>query len=57
MLRCDFCGIESDTVVRVALDSGYDRLTVKHQVMYACAECSTKKESERKNTDVKAAGD
>ncbi len=48
MLRCDFCGKETDSVVRVALDKGYDRLTVKHRKMYACPECSMKKEEERK---------
>ena len=47
-MKCDFCGKESDRVVRVALDTGYDRLSVKHQVRYACPECSGKKEQERK---------
>ena len=46
-MKCDFCGKETDSVVRVALDDGYDRLTVKHTKMYACAECSVKKEEER----------
>ncbi len=48
MLRCDFCGKESATVARVALDKEYDRLTVKHEKRFACAECSEKKEKERK---------
>lgn len=48
MLKCDFCGLESDSVVRVALDEGYDRLSVRHQKMYACPECSKKKEAKRK---------
>jgi hypothetical protein len=48
MLRCDFCGRETETVVRVALDSGYDRLSVRHEKRYACPECSVKKERERK---------
>lgn len=48
MLKCDFCGKESATVTRVALDREYDRLTVKHEKRYACAECSEKKEKERK---------
>lgn len=47
MLRCDFCGKESEVVVRVALDRNYDRLTVKHEKRYACAKCSEKKEKER----------
>ncbi len=48
MLRCDFCGRETESVVRVVLDSGYDRLTVRHVKRYACPECSKKKERERK---------
>ncbi len=48
MLKCDFCGRESDSVVRVAIDDDYDRLTVKHSKMYACPECSRKKEEERR---------
>ncbi|MBW7957021.1 MAG: hypothetical protein H3C68_03930 [Deltaproteobacteria bacterium] len=47
MLRCDFCGRESDNITRVALDQGYDRLTVKHEKRYACQDCSLKKEQER----------
>lgn len=47
MLRCDFCGKEVETVVRVAIDKDYDRLTVKHEIKYACPECSVKKEAER----------
>ncbi len=47
MLRCDFCRKESEVVLRVALDRDYDRLTVKHEKRYACAECSAKKERER----------
>ncbi len=48
MLKCDFCGAQSDSVVRVALDEDYDRLTEKHIKKYACAECSAKKDEERK---------
>jgi len=48
MLKCDFCGREAATVARVALDSEYDRLTVKHEKRFACPECSEKKEKERK---------
>ncbi|MBI5560960.1 MAG: hypothetical protein HY883_06765 [Deltaproteobacteria bacterium] len=48
MLKCDFCGKETERVVRVALDKDYDRLTVRHKKMYACPECSKKKEEERR---------
>lgn len=47
MLKCDFCGKESDNVTRVAIDKDYDRLTVRHEKRYACPECSEKKEKER----------
>ncbi len=47
MLRCDFCGKETETVVRVAIDKDYDRLTVKHVKRYACKACAEKKEKER----------
>lgn len=47
MLKCDFCGCETDFVVRVALDKDYDRLSVKHLKRYACLPCSEKKEKER----------
>lgn len=48
MLKCDFCGQETETVVRVAIDTDYDRLAVRHAKMYACPECSKKKDQERK---------
>jgi len=48
MLKCDFCGMETERVVRVALDSDYDRLSVQHTKRYACPACSDKKEKERK---------
>lgn len=48
MLKCDFCGTETDFVIRVAVDKDYDRLTVRHEKRYACRECSEKKERERK---------
>ena len=48
MLKCDFCGRESASVARVALDRAYARLTVKHEKRFACPECSEKKEKERK---------
>ncbi len=51
MLRCNFRGEEVDTIQRVALDVGYDRLTVRHDKKYACPECSTKKEKERQEPD------
>jgi len=54
MLNCDFCGRETDSVVRVALDKDYDRLSVRHEKRYACPECSLKKEQERQDT-IKAA--
>jgi len=44
MLKCDFCGKETDAVMRVALAKNYDRLTIKHDIKYACPECSKKKE-------------
>jgi len=47
MLKCDFCGVETDFVVRVAIDKDYDRLTVRHEKRYACIVCSEKKERER----------
>ena len=56
MLKCDFCGVESDQVKRVALDKDYDRLSVKHQTRYACPACSEKKEEERKKKEKKGQG-
>ncbi|MBI5903509.1 MAG: hypothetical protein HZB84_08525 [Deltaproteobacteria bacterium] len=47
MLRCDFCGADTDIVKRVAIDKDYDRLTVRHVKRYACKACSEKKEQER----------
>jgi len=47
MLKCDFCGAETDFVIRVAIDKDYDRLTVTHEKRYACRTCSEKKEKER----------
>ena len=46
-LRCDFCGEVATRVRRVALDRGYDRLQVRHQVQYACSRCSEEKERRR----------
>jgi len=47
VLRCDFCGAESERVRRVALDQGYDRLSQRHVVRYACEPCSRRKEQSR----------
>ncbi|MEK6532194.1 MAG: hypothetical protein AABZ23_06870 [Deltaproteobacteria bacterium] len=55
MLKCDFCGREAETVLRVAIDRDYDRLTVRHEKRYACKECSEKKERERLERAKKAA--
>jgi hypothetical protein len=46
-MRCDFCGQVVPRVRRVALDSGYDRLQVRHAERYACPSCSEKKERQR----------
>ncbi len=46
-LKCDFCGVSTTRLRRVALDRGYDRLGQKHVVRYACEACSKKKEAER----------
>ena len=47
MLKCDFCGADTEFVIRVAIDKDYDRLTIRHEKRYACISCSEKKESER----------
>ena len=46
-LRCDFCGEETATVRRIALDGEYERLRTPHVVRYACTPCSDCKERER----------
>jgi hypothetical protein len=46
-LRCDFCGVESGSVRRVALDDGYERLRTPHEERYACGACSERKERQR----------
>ena len=51
MLRCDFCEKEVESLRRIALDKGYDRLSVRHNKMYACDKCSEKKDKERKVSD------
>jgi hypothetical protein len=45
--RCDFCGAETTTVRRVALDRDYDRLQKAHRELYACGPCSDRKEGRR----------
>ena len=48
-LECDFCGKNTDEVKRIALDVGYDRVLA--EALYACSECSDRKELERKSYD------
>jgi ribosomal protein L37AE/L43A len=43
---CDFCEEDVDEVKRIALDVGYDRVLA--EALYACSECSDRKELERK---------
>jgi len=47
-LRCDFCGATVPRVRRIALDGEYERLRTPHRPMYACPECSERKESARR---------
>jgi hypothetical protein len=47
-LRCDFCGATVPRVRRVALDGDYERLRTPHRPLYACPECSERKESARR---------
>ncbi len=42
---CDFCSIETDVVRRIVIDNDYNRIGTK--AMYACVECSEKKDRER----------
>lgn len=51
-LKCDFCGRDVSQVRRVALDEGYDRLSRRHEVRYACRECSERKDRERRGEPV-----
>lgn len=53
-LICDLCKQPSTSLRRIAMDNGYDRLTVKHQEMYACYQCSTQKEEERIYGDLRS---
>jgi hypothetical protein len=57
MLRCDFCGRDVPRVRRVALEAGYDRLTQRHAVRYACPECSERKSAERERIQRRPAVD
>ena len=56
-LRCDFCDKTTRAVRRIALDEGYDRLQRPHQEQYACADCSAKKEGERRARTASTAGE
>lgn len=47
-LRCDFCGVSVPRVRRVALDRDYERLRTPHRALYACPECSERKERSRR---------
>ncbi len=51
ILRCDFCGEVVASVRRVAIDSGYERLQTPHKELYACEDCSAKKERARLGLD------
>ena len=55
-IRCDFCGEEAMSVRRVALDGEYDRLASRHQALYACPDCSERKERRRIGLDRSASG-
>lgn len=46
-LRCDFCGLEVESVRRVAIDRSYERLRTPHREQYACRACSERKERQR----------
>jgi hypothetical protein len=46
-LRCDFCGQETTSVRRVAIDRSYERLRTPHREQYACPACSERKERVR----------
>ena len=46
---CDFCSIETSVVRRVVIDNDYNRIGTK--AMYACIECSEKKDRERLGTN------
>jgi len=49
-LKCNLCGMEYDTVSRIAIDADYDRLSVRYEIKYACPECFKKKEEQRKRS-------
>jgi len=50
-LRCDFCGAIVPRVRRVALDGEYERLRTPHRPLYACPDCSERKERARRAQD------
>ena len=50
-LRCDFCGDEVQSVRRVALDEGYERLRTPHKEQFACARCSEEKDQARRGLE------
>jgi hypothetical protein len=50
-LRCDFCGAIVPRVRRVALDGAYERLRTPHRPLYACPDCSERKEQARRTKD------
>jgi hypothetical protein len=46
MLKCSFCGAESERVFRVALAGDYDRLSVAHPIKWACLKCRLRRNRE-----------
>ena len=42
---CDFCEIKTDVVRRIVIDNDYNRMGAR--AMYACIDCSEKKDRER----------
>ena len=46
-IACDFCGEVVPQVRRIALDRDYERLQTRHEVPYACPDCSREKEAGR----------
>ena len=44
-LFCDFCGVSANNVYRTVMDGAYNR--IRARALYACKECSTKKDNER----------
>ena len=46
-LVCDFCNETTESLQRIALADGYDRLVTKTPPQYACSVCFTEKEDAR----------